>query len=466
MKLTIEGLNNTIDIERLFNAFFSFENEETNIEANIIIRDETVSIAIYKDNEKVYYVNKTVIDDKKENKRMIKRSLFKGLVCSTQKVLPWGIITGIRPIKIPIGLLKKGYTEEAVRKELKEQYLITDDKINMMLNIAKEELKVLSRYHERDYSIYIGIPFCPTRCLYCSFPSYPIDQSLDISDLYLEALEKEITFVANRYKKKQLKTLYIGGGTPTTLTEKQLEKLINIIKAKLDLSQLDEWTVEAGRPDSINFNKLRTLKEAGVTRISINPQSMNQETLNRIGRKHTTLDIEKAFKDARTLGFDNINMDLIIGLPQETSNEVENTLKQVKRLDPDSITIHSLAIKKGSQLKEELDDYNQISNKEIIKIQSLIQDYVKEKDLIPYYLYRQKKIVGNLENVGYAKKDKISRYNILIMEEQQTIIGMGAGAITKMVDSKNNKINRIENVKNVNDYINRIDEMINRKQAL
>ena len=271
--------------------------------------------------------------------------------------------------------------------------------------------------------------------------------------------------MAEAFKDKKLNTIYIGGGTPTTLEPDQLERLLSKIENSFNLSFLQEWTVEAGRPDSITREKLKTIKRHPVTRISINPQTMKDETLELIGRRHTVLQVKDAFLLAREEGFDNINMDIIVGLPQETKEDVENTLEEIKKLGPDNLTVHSLAIKRAARLNTQKEEYAGMKSVNSESTMELTQDAAEEMGMKPYYLYRQKNMTGNMENVGYAKPGKEGIYNILIMEEMQTIVALGAGAITKAV-YPNGRIERCENVKDIKTYLEKTDEMIERKKKL
>ena len=282
-------------------------------------------------------------------------------------------------------------------------------------------------------------------------------------DAYLDALCKEMEFAAKLYKNRELNTIYIGGGTPTTLEPEQIERLMNKIESCFDISKIQEYTVEAGRPDSITMEKLEAIRRHPVTRISINPQTMNDKTLDIIGRRHTVAQTKEAFALARDAGFDNINMDLIVGLPGEGKSEVEHTLQEVVEMDPESITVHSLAVKRAARLNMFRDQYKEMTFTNNQEIMDMTSDYVSKSGLTPYYLYRQKNMAGNFENVGYAKPDKSGIYNILIMEEKQSILALGAGAATKLVPDEEH-IERIENVKDIKGYIERIDEMIERKR--
>ncbi len=406
-------------------------------------------------------------DDRTEAKNKIKRRLYALLMMETGRQLPWGSLTGIRPTKIAMTRLTEGMTDREIFRYMKENYFASDEKINLSIEIANRERSLLSAIDcQNGYSLYVGIPFCPTTCLYCSFTSYPIGKWEGRTGLYLEALFKEMDYVAKKMAGRNLDTVYFGGGTPTSLSAEDLDRLFTKLRAAFDVDGAREFTVEAGRPDSITRDKLRVLKKHGVTRISINPQTMKQATLDLIGRRHTVEEVKEKFALAREEGFDNINMDLIVGLPEEDMEDVRSTMEQVKALAPDSLTVHSLAIKRAARLntmKEVYKDLKIVNTQEII---DMTARYAREMGLEPYYLYRQKNMAGNFENVGYAAPGKACLYNILIMEEQQTIVGCGAGTTTKLVIPGQNRIERAETVKNVEQYIERVDEMIERKEKL
>lgn len=401
---------------------------------------------------------------RKEVKDRFKRLIYNALSDYSGKKLPWGTLTGIRPTKIPMGMLEEGATEEEIRHYMEDTYYCSNEKIQLSIEIAKWERELLSGLDYRDgYSLYVGIPFCPSTCLYCSFTSYPLGKWEKRVDEYLDALCKELDYIADEFRGKILNSVYIGGGTPTTLNEKQMDRLLTKMEERFDFSNVKEFTVEAGRPDSVTREKLEAIKKHRVDRISVNPQTMKDETLKIIGRHHSVQQTKDAFALAREVGFDNINMDLIIGLPGETKEDVAHTLEELKALGPDSITVHSLAIKRAARLNLFKDTYEEMGLENSAEIMDLTYESCKEQGLLPYYLYRQKNMAGNFENVGYAKPDKAGIYNILIMEEKQSIIAAGAGASTKMV-YPDGRIERIENVKDVGQYIERIDEMLQRKR--
>lgn len=405
---------------------------------------------------------------KKESHNEFKKNLYIQLSNETGKTLPWGFLTGVRPSKIAYTMLEEGRTRKDILDEFTVKHLASEEKALLALNVASTEKDILeSLDYKNGYSLYIGIPFCPTTCLYCSFTSYSLASYKDKVDGYLDALIIEMEYVSELYKDKRLDTVYFGGGTPTTLEPYQLDRLLNALYRLFPMENVRELTVEAGRPDSITADKLSVLRKYGVERISINPQTMNDETLKIIGRRHSVAQVKEAYSLARSMGFNNINMDIIMGLPGEGIREVENTLAQIKELSPDSLTVHSLAIKRAAALNIWRDKYKDMSLENSTEVMSLTEKYAKDMNLFPYYMYRQKNMAGNFENVGYAAKDMECIYNILIMEEKQTIIACGAGASTKVVfynDDGTTRIERVENVKDVITYCDRIDEMIERKK--
>lgn len=403
-------------------------------------------------------------NDRPETKNRLKQSLYLLLSEMTGTTLPWGDLTGIRPTKIPMTMLMEGKSKEEIRNYMKETYLIGDDKMELSIEIAEREKQILEPIHyEQGYSLYIGIPFCPTTCLYCSFTSYPIASWKKRVGEYLDALEREMDFTSSVYKDHILDTVYIGGGTPTTLSPSELDRLLTSLEQKFDLSQIKELTVESGRPDSITLEKLEVLKKHHVTRISINPQTMKEETLKIIGRHHTVEQTIEAFHLSRKAGFDNINMDLIMGLPGENLDDVAHTLSVIRDLSPDSLTVHSLAVKRASGLNQWMEENGRDSIHNTPQMMELTEKFAAENGLLPYYLYRQKNMAGNFENVGYAKPGKYGIYNILIMEEKQDIVALGAGTVSKVVRA-NSQIERVDNVKDVALYLERFDAMIEKKK--
>lgn len=404
----------------------------------------------------------------KQFKRKLKRLLFQILRDYTCKTIPWGIMTGIRPAKLVNEFLDEGLREDEILTVLKDKYFVTDKKAALLCRVAENQRGLFMHSRPNSISLYIGIPFCPTRCLYCSFSSSTIGQYKRVVDSYVDTLLKEIEQTAELIKECnfEIESVYIGGGTPTSLNEAQLGRLLQGIEQTLALDHLREYTLEAGRPDTINLEKLKIIKDSKITRISINPQTMNGETLDKIGRRHTPEETEAAFWLARENGFDNINMDLICGLPGENAEMFRYTLEKIGALQPDSLTVHTMAIKRASRLTQEREKFNlEDQYRQVAEMVDMAAEAADSMGLRPYYLYRQKNILGNLENVGYCKKGKESLYNIQIMEERQTILACGAGAVSKIV-FVNGRIERAFNVKTVEEYIARVDEMVERKRVV
>lgn len=450
------------DIHSLFKAFFPSED------VKVIVSSDGKYEA--DEGDKIYDIDVSV------SKNDLKKNIYRMLSLETKRELPWGNLTGIRPTRIVMNLIEEDMSDEEIFKYMKDNYYTSDEKTALSLSIAHREKEILKNIdYDNGYSLYIGIPFCPTTCLYCSFTSYPICSYADIVDDYLECIMKEIDYVSENFKGKTLDTIYVGGGTPTTLLPEQIERLLGYVYDKLDVSKVKELTVESGRPDSITREKLATMKKMGVTRISVNPQTMRDKTLELIGRRHTVSQLVDSYNMAREEGFDNINMDIILGLPYETADDVRYTMEEIKKLAPDDLTVHSLAIKRGSKLAEVLkqkelkgeqkgDVFSSIKNtEEMMKIAS---EGALSMGLTPYYLYRQKNISGNFENTGYARPGKAGIYNILINEEVQSIVALGAGTVTKRVYGYDGRIERCDNVKDVKLYMSQIDEMIQRKKDL
>ena len=455
------------DVHSLFKAFYPDE------EVRVIIGQKGSDPVKEKDvspDDEISFI------DVDKSKNELKKTIYQELSKKTGKTLPWGDLTGIRPTRIAMNLLDEGKSPEEVFEYMKNTYLVSDEKTLLAIDIAQREKEILKDIdYKNGYSLYIGIPFCPTTCLYCSFTSYPIGAYSSLVDDYVKCVEKEIDYVAEAFCGKTLDTVYVGGGTPTTLEPHQIRELLGYLKQKIDLSKVKEFTVESGRPDSITREKLRAMKEMGVTRISVNPQTMSDETLRVIGRNHTVAQLIEAFHMAREEGFDNINMDIILGLPGEDAEDVRHTIEEIKKLAPNDLTVHSLAIKRGSrlyeamrlrELKGELKISMDGSMKNTEEMMEIARSGAQKMGLLPYYLYRQKNISGNYENTGYAEPGKAGIYNILINEEVQSIVALGAGTVTKRVYGEGGRIERCDNVKDVKLYMDQIDEMIDRKRKL
>jgi len=469
ISLLLEDMTFEQDIRELLMAFYPGEkyiyiDNTALLRLHLYKKEQEYHISINTENEAIEFCSE-IKDTKFDTKNELKRSIYLNLLKLGNKELPWGTLTGIRPTKIVMEMLEKNIPLEDIKIHLKEVYLVGEQRINLCISTALREFNILKKIDYKDgYSLYIGIPFCPTRCLYCSFTSYSIALWKKETDTYVAALCKELTAVSKMFRGKKLQTIYMGGGTPTSLEAYQLTEILDTVKTNFDLSNLLELTVEAGRPDSITKEKLITLKASGVNRISVNPQTMQQKTLDLIGRKHTTEDIYNSFRLAREAGFTNINMDFIIGLNGETLSDIKDSFIKVKKLAPESITIHSLALKRAAGLNTE-NKREIMDNELMLAMIDVATNTCNELGLKPYYLYRQKNMAGNLENIGFSKPDKECLYNILIMEEKQTIIACGAGTSSKIV-FEDGRIERIENVKDPKLYIERLDEMIKRKENM
>lgn len=399
-----------------------------------------------------------------QDKNVIKREIFNKLSKLTDHRPEWGILTGIRPVKLWGETLQRLGDICEVRNFMKEEFLLSDKKIDLLEDIYNYQIKSIGGIDERNSSMYIGIPFCPTRCSYCSFASNQVPDT-EI-DKYFQALLTEIRAVGSMMSENRMmpRSIYIGGGTPTTFSAPQLRELFCAIKENIPTGRLKEMSLEAGRPDTITSEKLKAAYEGGVDRISINPQTMNDETLRRIGREHSSQMIHEAFKIAEKFPFRGINCDIIAGLPGETLKDFQNTLKKVIDLGPNNITIHSIAVKRGSKLIDiDRSYYHKIAD----QVGDMLMSGAKElrfHGFRPYYLYRQKHMAGAYENTGYCKDDNFCIYNMAIMDEHEDIVALGAGGISKAFYPGENRLERVPNVTNYQEYISRIDEMIERKR--
>ena len=408
-------------------------------------------------------------EEKSRFRNKLKLAAYRLLCEYTGRELPWGSLTGMRPTKIATKALADGLQRDEIIDGYMEAYMVSEEKAALAVDVAEREQEILSSVDPvTDYCLYVGIPFCPSRCLYCSFTSYPIDMYRDAIAEYLDCLIRELQIISFINRKRRLVSIYIGGGTPTSLDAGHLDQLLAAIEANFDLSNLREYTVEAGRPDSLTRDKLMALKRHKVSRISINPQTMRDRTLQLIGRAHTSDDVMRAFRMAREVGDYHINMDLIAGLPEETADDMRYTLGVIEKLQPDSLTVHSLAVKRASELKNQPEMITKTVHKDTDRMLRLADVSARKMGLTPYYLYRQKNISGNLENVGYAKKPCI--YNVLIIEEKVDIFAAGAGSVTRVLrldpeTGEVNGIDRAEDVKNIDQYLQRIEEMIERKRS-
>ena len=377
----------------------------------------------------------------------------------------WGVLTGIRPVKLAMQLHDMGLSEEEIRKKLKEERLVSDEKLDLLLTTMEHELEIRASSRPNSVSLYISIPFCPSRCSYCTFTSHSVEKAAKLIPQYVELLCGELKDIAVLIDEigLHLETVYMGGGTPTVLTAKQLDRVLSTVNESFDMTGVRELTVEAGRPDTITAEKLAVLKKNGVGRISINPQTMDDEVLAAIGRKHTAEDVKNAFALAKTFGFDSINMDLISGLPGDNMEKFRKTIAEVIAMNPDNITLHTLTVKHGANLAP-------MAQSVFAATADAMNEYAygefAKAGYFPYYLYRQKGTVDNLENVGFCKPGKEGIYNIFIMDETHTVLSAGAGGVTKMKAPYDKKIERIFNFKYPYEYIERFELMNERKEQV
>ncbi|WP_338451321.1 coproporphyrinogen III oxidase [Niallia oryzisoli] len=489
MYLTIKGLDDERFIrplELIANLFFeettiSFKKEENRdliIQFSLDINGNTVYVkgklldqagneesAEYEKELSGYQTEK---EQFKQVKNAVSHAFLTMLQNWTGMIQKWGILTGVRPTKLMHRKMQEKISFESAHKQLKEEYLITDEKLKLMQQIVERQLAVVPDLYElrNEVSIYIGIPFCPTKCAYCTFPAYAINGRQGSVDSFLGGLHYEMRQVGRWLKTHNIKvtTVYFGGGTPTSITAEEMDMLYEEMYTSFpDVSTIREITVEAGRPDTITKEKLDVLKKWKIDRISINPQSHIQETLKAIGRHHTVEETVEKFHLARSMGMKNINMDLIIGLPGEGIPEFTHTLNETEKLLPESLTVHTLSFKRASEMTKNKEKYKVADRQEISLMMEQAEEWTKAHDYHPYYLYRQKNILGNLENVGYSLKGQESIYNIMIMEEQQTIIGLGCGASSKLVDPKSGKITRFANPKDPKTYNENYESYTNEK---
>ncbi len=401
-------------------------------------------------------------DDLNRNRllqRILKQSFYKAAVHCTGIQPPWGALTGIRPAKLASKALKEGRSEAQTRRLFQNEFFVSLPRTELALDAAKASLSAEKKLDARDISLYVGIPFCPTRCAYCSFVSADVHRALKLVEPYLCALDREIDATAEYLRKSgsTVRTIYIGGGTPTTLSARQLERLISHLREKLDLHRLVEFTVEAGRPDTISDDKMKVLHDLEVDRVSVNPQSMRDDVLAAMGRSHTADDILRAYEIVRRNNIPIVNMDLIAGLPKDTVSGFRYTLDTVLSLDPENITVHTLALKKGARLMMEREGLP--TGEETASMLDYAWDALRASGQEPYYLYRQKYMSGALENIGWCKPGTEGLYNICIMEELHSILALGAGGSTKLTDPATGKIVRITNPKYPQQYIERIDQL-------
>lgn len=424
----------------------------------------TISVNIGSFNKSETAVKKLTDDD---NELVSAQLLYKLLCDFTGLTQPWGILTGVRPVKLLRRLAEESNEEQAVKK-FEKDFFVSNEKIALSRETEHNERKILELSKPESFSLYVGIPFCPSRCSYCSFVMASIERAEKLIEPYTKLLCEEIKRTAEIANKLglRLETVYFGGGTPTTLSAEQLDTVLGTVNKSFDMSTCREFTVEAGRPDTIDIAKLFALKENKVDRISINPQTVNDEVLKTIGRKHTAQQFFDAFELARKCGFDNINTDLIAGLPTDTPVSFKNSLDSIVRLNAECITVHTLCMKRASRLTTEGVTLDLQQARDAREMLAYTQNILGQNEYIPYYMYRQSRMVGNLENVGWSKRGFESLYNVYVMDETHTILACGSGGVTKLKRNNPDYLERIFNFKYPYEYIDRFDELIQRKSGI
>lgn len=424
----------------------------------------TISVNIGSFNKSETAVKKLTDDD---NELVSAQLLYKLLCDFTGLTQPWGILTGVRPVKLLRRLAEESNEEQAVKK-FEKDFFVSNEKIALSRETEHNERKILELSKPESFSLYVGIPFCPSRCSYCSFVMASIERAEKLIEPYTKLLCEEIKRTAEIANKLglRLETVYFGGGTPTTLSAEQLDTVLGTVNNSFDMSTCREFTVEAGRPDTIDIAKLFALKENKADRISINPQTVNDEVLKTIGRKHTAQQFFDAFELARKCGFDNINTDLIAGLPTDTPESFKISLDSIVRLNAECITVHTLCMKRASRLTTEGVTLDLQQARDAREMLAYTQNILGQNEYIPYYMYRQSRMVGNLENVGWSKRGFESLYNVYVMDETHTILACGSGGVTKLKRNNPDYLERIFNFKYPYEYIDRFDELIQRKSGI
>lgn len=459
----ITNIENNYEFQDIIKLFIPINFEESDIKVNHNLEEKDNKIYnfynIFYNNENYTYEKVSEVSPYISNKAYAKIGLYEALVKIFKKEMPYGALTGIRPVKFCYDLVKKGLNKISLKNFLTKNYHVSNEKADLIIDIIINQGNL--DLNDKLVDFYVNIPFCTSRCNYCSFISMEVCKAGALLDEYVDKLVYEIEqtkkmLIENAYI---VKNIYMGGGTPTSLSAEQLEKILKCLSF-----DVKEFTVEAGRPDTITKEKLDVMQKYGVTRISINPQTFNDKVLKTIGRKHTAMDAINAYKLARNYNFD-INMDLIMGLSNDTIKSFNDTIDTAIHLNPENITVHTLALKRASNLKE--NNTNIFKNEsKVNKMSKIATTELNKAGYKPYYLYRQKNMVSGLENVGYFKDNKICYFNIDSMDELSTIVACGANGISKRVFSLTNRIERFANVKDIKEYNNRIDEMLEKKKAL
>jgi len=398
-------------------------------------------------------------------RRILQQSYYLAALAHLEQVPAWGALAGVRPTKLTTRHLLQGGTPASAQREMEKLYFVTPERAKLACQCSQSTVKAQKLTNPNDISLYVGIPFCPTRCAYCSFVSRSVGKNTDLLEPYLQALKKELEVTARLLEKsgRTLRSIYIGGGTPTTLSASQMASLLESIRSHFDMSRCLEFTVEGGRPDTLDLEKLQIIRSHGVDRMSINPQTMEDAVLRACGRPHTGADVERAYRQAQEAGFDAINMDLIAGLPADSYESFCRSLDKVAALEPANITVHTLALKKGADLferKVSLPDFE-----EVTRMVAYANRLLPALGYKPYYLYRQKYMSGSFENVGWSKNDKDCLYNIYMMEELHTIVSLGGGGMNK-VNLPNGRLERFHNPKFPEQYIAQLQSVLEQKEKL
>ena len=462
---------------RLFMPFEKFEfensgNEFDGVYTALFKGEDTTELVVCINADETHIkktaqIDNNISDFEEKSELTLAQLLYACLTELTGYQAEWGIVTGIRPVRL-LERLEELYGRNGATDYLKNSLYVSDDKIKLTEACLAKEDKIISSSRPRDFSLYVSIPFCPSRCNYCSFVSHSVEQAQKLIPEYIELLCKEIEYTADISKRigLNLRTIYIGGGTPTSLTAEQLETVMTAISDNFCIADVEEYTVEAGRPDTVTRQKLEVIKKLGATRISINPQTTNDEVLKAVGRRHSAKDTVDAFLLAREVGFDNINMDLIAGLTGDTVESFKKSVDELISLHPENITVHTLSMKRASDMTKQSMFFCLEEGKPVAEMVKYAKFALENAGIYPYYMYRQGKTIGNLENVGYSKDGFEGIYNIFIMDETHTILACGASAVTKMRQPSTNRIERIFNYKYPYEYINGFSEMLKRKSAI
>lgn len=470
MNLYVKNHNFWFELENLTRFFFP--NEKINVFKTFDSVEQPYIYTEVSDKVKIEVsinnFQKSLVADKTDDNELTSAQLLYKLLCQySGYTQPWGVLTGVRPVKLFRRLCEE-LGEEGARNKFLNEFYVSPEKLELAEMTEKNEKKILNLSRSESFSLYVGIPFCPSRCSYCSFVMSSVERAKKLIEPYTELLCEEIKTTAQIASDLglRLETVYFGGGTPTTLNAEQLNKVLKTVRKSFDMSTCREFTVEAGRPDTIDKERLCALKENKVDRISINPQTINDNVLREIGRKHTSEQFFNAFELARKCGFDNINTDLIAGLPTDTLESFVNSLDSIRALSPECVTIHTLCMKRASTLTNIGTTLNREDAETAGKMLEYTQKSLTLDEYIPYYMYRQSRMVGNLENVGWSKKGFESLYNVYVMDETHSILACGSGGVTKLKNNETDYLERIFNFKYPYEYVDRFNELIERKSSI